>query len=106
MSYTELNKGKLIPVGDDVADVAGTYVTDYDTRFYKDAVEALECDPYEHGLVRIKDEWYKFELAIDGAEAEEFAFVQENEDGSIEFFTCHYNGGGAWIELVEDNLKK
>ena len=106
MSYTELNKGKLIPVGDDVADVAGTYVTDYDTRFYKDAVDALESDAGEYGLCKIKDEWYKIEMEIDGDEAEFFAHVKENDDGSIEFFTMHYNGGGHWIEVVEDHFNK
>ena len=27
-----------------------------------------------------------------------------NEDGSIDFHTYHYNGGGHWTEVVEEAL--
>jgi hypothetical protein len=41
-----------------------------------------------------------------GTSCPEFADVKVNEDGSIDFHTYHYNGGGHWSEIVEDELNK
>lgn len=89
MSDMEHNKGKLIP-------------TNIDTELFDE--EAFEAYS-ENGFVVIDGEIYSVEWEIQRGELYGFADVVENEDGSINFNTYHYNGGGHWTEVVEGALK-
>lgn len=90
MSDMEWNKGKLIPVGIDLEN--------YD----EDSIEELLHDNDWH---LIDGEVYSVEWEVKRSELYEFSHVKENEDGSIDFNTYHYNGGGHWTEVVEDALE-
>lgn len=89
MSEMEYNKGKLIPTG-------------IDTEMFDDDA----FDKYmENGYEVIDGEVYDVEWETRRGELYGFCNVKENDDGSIEFETYHYNGGGHWTELVEKKLK-
>lgn len=91
MSEVERNKGKLIP-------------QDIDTELFDD--EAFE-DYEENGFVVIDREIYAVEWEVKRDTCSDyFADVTENPDGSIDFHTMHYNGGGHWTEVVEYALEK
>lgn len=91
MSEVERNKGKLIPTGIDTE------------HFTDDDYESCE----ENGLVRIDGELYEviWEVRRDTDTPDYFADVKVNQDGSIDFHTMHYNGGGHWTEVVENALE-
>lgn len=88
MSSIERNKGKLIPViNNPTLDYA-----DWDTL-------------YDLGCVRVKNIVYNVEWEVEGEkDCAYFADVKVNPDGSIDFHTLHYNGGGYWAEVIEDKL--
>ena len=89
MSDYERNKGKLIPVGVDTE-----HFTDEDFEAYT-----------ENGFAVIGVEVYEVQWEVERAnDVPEFADVNVNEDGSIDFHTYHYNGGGHWTEVIEDAL--
>jgi len=88
MSFTERNKGRLIPTG-------------IDTELFDDeAIETYE----ENGFVVIDREIYKPEFEVFRCDEEGFAYVNVDDDGVIHFHTQHYNGGGHWTEVVENAL--
>lgn len=91
MSEYERNKGKLVP-------------THIDTEHYTDD----DWDTlYENGMVNIYGEAYLVEWDVKGrTDQMGFSQVHENEDGSIDFHTLHYNGGGHWTELVKRSLEE
>ena len=93
MSDMEHNKGKLIPV-------------ELDQKYLEldgwDLQELLE----EKGLEMIDGQAYRPEWEIKGQDLYGFAYVEKNEDGSIDFNTYHYNGGTHWTEVVERALEK
>ena len=89
MSGMEWNKGKLFPIGVDTEHLT------------EDEFEAYQ----ENGFVVIDREIYKVEWEAHCAELYDFAHVKENEDGSIDFNTYHYNGGGHCTEVVERALE-
>lgn len=89
MSDMEHNKGRLIPTGIDTE------------LFDEEAFEAYT----ENGFVVIDGEIYKVEWEIQRGELYDFAYVDVNEDGSINFNTYHYNGGAHWTEVVENALE-
>lgn len=91
MSDMEHNKGKLIPVA-------------LDNKYLGLEPEELEDVLYELGLVMIDHQAYSVEWEIQRGELYDFAYVDTNEDGSINFNTYHYNGGGHWTEVVEEAL--
>lgn len=92
MSEVERNKGRLIPTGIDTE-----HFTDDDWD-----------DMYSEGMVCIDGELYtvEWEVKRDTDSCDYFAEVKENEDGSIDFHTMHYNGGGHWSEVVEGALNE
>ena len=90
MSEYERNKGKLIPV--DVDTEHFTY-DDFDT-YIENGFEVIDGQIYEV-------EW---EIQRD-TNCGDICEVVENNDGTINFHTYHYNGGAHWTELVEDALK-
>lgn len=89
MSEMERNKGKLIPTGIDTSDFSED---DFDTY----------C---ENGFLEVDGEIYevKWEVRRD-SDGVEFADVQVNEDGSIDFHTYHYNGSMYWTEVVAEHM--
>lgn len=90
MSNMERNKGKLIPIGVDTE------------HFTEDDYETYQ----ENGYEVIDGEIYKVEWEVRReTDCCDFADVKVNEDGSIDFHTYHYNGGGHWTELVEHALE-
>lgn len=91
MSSMERNKGKLIPLNIDTENFTG---------------EDLETC-YENGQVIIDDEIFDVEWIVKGdTDSYGFADVVENEDGTIDFHTYHYNGGGDFSEVIGDELKR
>lgn len=91
MSEYERNKGKLVPTGIDTENYTGE---DFDTL-------------YENGFVIVDGEVYEVEWEVEAeTDSYDFCEVKENEDGSIDFHTLHYNGGGHWTELVEETLEE
>lgn len=89
MSEMEYNKGKLIPTG------MGT------ENFTDEDWDNL----YDEGLVEIDGEVYSVEWIVKRGEIPSCLNVNCNEDGSIDFETYHYNGGGHWSEVVQCGLK-
>lgn len=90
MSEMERNKGKLIPV-----DVDTEHFTEEDYETYQ-----------ENGFVVIDNQIYEVEWETQrDTDCYDFADVIENDDGTINFHTYHYNGGAHWTELIEDALK-
>jgi hypothetical protein len=91
MSSMETNKGKLIPVGVDTE------------HFTDEEYEAYE----ENGFVVIDGEVYEVEWDTKGyTEDDGFAYITQNNDGTIDFFTRHYNGGGYFQEVIESELTR
>ena len=91
MSEMERNKGRLIPTGIDTSDFSED---DFDTY-------------HENGFLEVDGEIYEVEWEVRrGSDGVEFADVQVNRDGSIDFHTYHYNGGASLSEVIEDELKR
>ena len=111
MSEMELNKGKLIPfeMTEDVAkQLVESVGEDLDTSRYKTYLDQVKDDYtwYDEDLCRINDKWYKPIFEVRRGELDFFAEAIENEDGTIDFHTYHYNGGAHWTEVVEGALEK
>lgn len=110
MSEMEHNKGKLIPF-EMTEEVAESLVQEknevLDTNYYTSYIAQVAEDYtwYDEDLCRINGKWYKAQFEIQRGELYGFAEAKENEDGSIDFNTFHYNGGGHWTEVVEGALK-
>ena len=99
MSDYERNKGKLVPFN-------GT-VEDLNNMFNKEI--GIDDLPYDTGgmYAIVNDKIYQVQWEIRREDdVPEFADVKVNEDGSIDFHTYHYNGGGYWTEVVEGALEE
>lgn len=96
MSTIERNKGTLIPVTfDDVL-----------MEYPEADINDLPWDT-EGNFQHIGDNIYKVLWEVKGeGDCSYFADVKLNPDGSIDFHTLHYNGGGYWTEVIEGELKK
>lgn len=91
MSEMERNKGKLVPTGIDTENFS-----DEDFETYMDnGFELIDGELYEV-MWEVKRE----------TDCSYFADVKINEDGSIDFHTLHYNGGGHWTEIIEEALNE
>lgn len=109
MSQMERNKGKLIPT-EITEEVAKQAVIDKGyllQEYYENYLEQFSDDPswYAENVVRVDGRWYRVEFEIEGGDLDFFANVKKNPDGSIDFDTYHYNGGGHWTEVVAGALK-
>lgn len=107
MSTMERNKGSLVPFTLTVEyvkkflqscgveyDPSQTYKDQYDDYLYEDDT-----------IVKIEDTYYEIQWEVEReTDCYGFADVKKNDDGSIDFHTYHYNGGGHWTELVEEAL--
>lgn len=93
MSDMEYNRGKLIPTGIDIDD-------------YRESPDELEDLLHDNGFEVVCGEIYEVEWQNKREELYGFQRVSKNDDGTINFETYHYNGGGHWTELVEDELSE
>lgn len=107
MSRMEVNKGKLIPFKGDIEKLAEDVVPDSCLRYYDDKLEALKENTEEYGdYAMINGKLYVVVWECRAGDMEDgFAEVNEGDDGSISFYTYHYNGGGHWTEVVEGGLR-
>ena len=109
MSEMEHNKGKLIPfdLTEEVAKALVEAKGESLESYYDSYLEQMSDDYtwYDEDLAKIAGKWYKVEFEIKRGELYGFAEAVANEDGSINFNTYHYNGGGHWTEVVEGALK-
>lgn len=108
MSRMELNKGKMIPVDQTVSQLAEENVRDTDDwqKYCKTKEEAFLWDISDYGYCSINGKIYKPDFTIEAGDFEDgFAEVNVNQDGSIDFHTFHYNGGGSLEEVIEMQLK-
>jgi len=108
MSQMERNKGKLIPT-EITEEIAKQAVIDKGyllQEYYENYLEQFSDDPswYAENVVRVGGQWYTVEFEIESGDLDFFADVKKNADGSIDFDTHHYNGGGHWTEVVEEAL--
>lgn len=109
MSEMEYNKGKLIPF--DMNEEAAKTLVELRGEVLDDSYETYlqqlsdDYTWYDEDLCKIKGKWYKAEFEVRRGDMGYIAEATENEDGSIDFRTYHYNGGGNWTEVVEDALK-
>ena len=90
MSDLERNKGILIPVGVDTE-----HFTEEDFDTYR-----------ENGFMVLDGEVYEIKYEVESDIEVYFADIVENEDGTINFHTIHYNGGESLEEVIEDSLLK
>ena len=86
MSYTERNKGRLFPIDNSTL------------------TEEQKEDPRDHGLLDINGVLYRVEYEIERDDVLDFAEVTVNPDGTVDFHTMHYNGGGSLSEVIESRL--
>lgn len=93
MSEMERNKGKLIPT------------TDHITIESFDGEDEWRDYLYDNGLMYIHGVVYRVEYEIKRGDCYGFSEVTKNDDGSIDFHTMHYNGGGCLEEVLEDALE-
>ena len=109
MSEMEHNKGKLIPFSltEEIAKALVEAKGESLESDYSSYLEQLETDYtwYDDDLVYMSGGYYKVDFEIKGGELYGFAEAKQNEDGSIDFNTYHYNGGAHWSEVVERALK-
>lgn len=85
MSCFERNKGVL-------------HLTGIDTEHYTDEdFETL----WENNMVVVDGEVYEVTYEVKSDESESFAYVNVKKDGTVEFHTQHYNGGGSLEEVLE-----
>jgi hypothetical protein len=87
----EYNRGRLIPTG-------------IDPEIYSENPDELDDLLHDNGLVSIDGEIYQVEWQNKREQLYGFQRVKLNDDGSIDFETYHYNGGGHWTECVESAL--
>lgn len=108
MSEMEHNKGKLIPfdLTEEVAKALVEAKGELLDEFYETYLEQVSDDYtwYDENLCKVNDKWYKVEFEVKRGELYGFAEAKLNKDGSIDFNTYHYNGGGHWTEVVEGAL--
>jgi hypothetical protein len=106
MSEMEYNKGKLVPfeLNEDVAEqLVRAKGEDLEYDSYLEQVLDDYCW-YDEDLCKVKGKWYKAVFNVKRGDLDCFAEATENPDGTIDFSTYHYNGGGHWTEVVEGAL--
>lgn len=91
MSETEINKGLLVP---------------HPSQSELTQEEITELLDDSDGWMMINDVLYSVEFEIERQTDPYFSQTSRNSDGSINFFTMHYNGGGSLQEVIEESLNK
>lgn len=100
MSETEINKGTLVPVN----------IYEFCERFgfkYENEEEMRDLLIDEGAAVKIDGKWYRVEWEIRSGEIYDgFALFERRANGDIRFHTMHYNGGGHWSEVLQNEMKR
>ena len=92
MSTVERNKGKLIPV---------------DPENVVDSSDEDLYDDFRYNHIKIGDKWFKIEKTIaTDYDSDYFCDIVDNKDGTFDFHSMHYNGGGSLSEVLGDEMKK
>lgn len=106
VSSVERNKGRLIPVAESCEEYCKNIgITSPEP--YSSFREYILEEYWDKDIEVLGERVYKVEWDVKGeTECFDFADVKELGDGSIKFHTMHYNGGGSFIEVVEDALNK
>lgn len=117
MSYTELHKGKLVPVKDHLStgeflewleSALDFHVDDLEEKI-EDEYDTLEVFNTEDELVYLftKNVLYKV-TDYSGGEycSDEISLTVEQPDGSIDFMYLFYNGGTCFSEMLEEGLER
>lgn len=105
MSDYERNSGKLIPIeltegkAWEICAESNIPMEDY----YDNWIDCLLGEKF-YDYIKINKKFYKLEDYSRDENPQEWASVTKNSDGSFNFDTYHYNGGGHWTELLEDKL--
>lgn len=106
MSYTELNKGRMIPVEESIEEIAQKVITTLDTKYYASKVEEFRAEAFEYGYEFFRGKLYKMEFDIQGDNTLDYVDVVEDDNGVIEFTTIHYNGGASLLEVIDQGLDR
>jgi hypothetical protein len=102
----ERNKGKLIPVAESCEEYCKN-IGIATPEPYSSFREYILEEYWDKDIVVLGEKVYKVEWEVKGeTECFDFADVNELGDGSIEFHTMHYNGGGSFEEAVYSELEK
>ena len=111
MSSMEINMGKLVP----------TEWTDYQVKLhiwnavkyvedYYDSIEEMGEDYKDYleeiYMKKLNGVWYRVTDRVTYGEDGDICNLTKQPDGTIDFFTQHYNGGGDWSDELEYNLEK
>lgn len=105
MSDYEHNKGKLIPLGPMDEERAERLIGGI-PEWASTAIEAIDDDPENYGIVKIGAEYYRVEFEVNGGQMiSEFCTIEKKDNGVILFNSQHYNGGAHWTEVVEEAIK-
>lgn len=91
MSETEINKGRLIP-----------HPSQSDLT--QEEIDEL-LDSGDEWMM-VNDVLYHVKYEIERQTEPYFSQTSRNGDGSISFFTMHYNGGGSLQEVIEESLNR
>lgn len=92
MSTVERNKGKLIPI---------------DQSKVIDNEESPSYFDFRWNHIKIHGVWYKIEKSIEtDYDCDYFCEIHDNNDGTFNFHSMHYNGGGSLSEVLGDEMKK
>jgi hypothetical protein len=103
MSDMELNKGTLIPIKDAEEyfekKFEGSRLPSWHKTYTSWARDEIDNIEVINGIA------YTIEIEEFNGDEFGFAIVDKNNDGSISFFTYHYNGGGSLAEVIGDKLE-
>ena len=102
MSELERNKGVATPVSYEI--VKEEAIKRYGGVFddLETCIGELMCDA---DFMKLNGQYYTCRLIVDSDKDLDLCDVSLNEDGSVEFHTIHYNGGGSLEEVLESSLK-
>lgn len=107
MSSMEFNMGKLIPIEMNEK-IAKKFLKKKGITTISNGYTVFEHlrDEFWDELIEINSKWYRVEFKVNGAgDCSGLELATTQPDGSIEFMTYHYNGGGSMEEVIESSLK-
>lgn len=103
----EFNKGVLIPVDMPVSKMrelmTGIIIDIIDKD--DDWIEDCFRDEFYDRYIKFDGSWYRREQSIESTDCCQISYGKKNDDGSIEYMTYHYNGGGCWTEVLSSAIK-
>jgi len=107
MSSSERNLGKLTPIGNSEEYCKSIGVTELPASYGNFREYIIEELWDNDGILVINDTVYSVEWKVKREkDVHYFADVEENEDGTINFHTLHWDGGSSLSEVIESGLKQ